>query len=310
MKAQILDIDVAWNYPNNQNNQATSDFHAYPKLTLDECKRLPVPDLLDPSGVAFMWYTGPMATDCGELVRAWGWEVINWFGFVWVKLNPTGTIETNGRTITVQNGFYGYGAGGYTITNVEAVAICRPKRRAAPVERVDATQHQLVFSPVGRASRKPSEVMRRIERIYDMPGRRIVGVELFATELNPGWISLGNQINGQDIRDTLPALIAAPSVSYEDAMTYSGDSLQAAIWKCRVVDEPKIKRSHGFCDTYLHHTHDDRYVLGYGLADQIAPDGWVYNRWTDALSAFNTWNPRIGEPSGWNERYVPDADQI
>lgn len=219
MRAKILYLDPPWSYPNNQNDQRTGDFHKYPKLTLDELKRLPVSDLLDPSGLLFSWYTGPIADSCGELMRAWKMEVINWFCFVWVKLNRNtqAHVDRINNVWTFDGGFFGYGAGGYTVTNVEAVLVARPKKSRPPVERVDAKQRQLIFAPVGNRSRKPEEVRRRIEKMYGMQERKITGVELFATRRSPGWISLGNEIDGCDIRDSLPRLLELHAAPYEAA---------------------------------------------------------------------------------------------
>lgn len=50
-----------------------------------------------------------------------------------------------------------------------------------------------------RHSQKPDEIRNRIvELCGDMPR-----IELFAREKSEGWVSVGNEIDGQDIRDVL-----------------------------------------------------------------------------------------------------------
>lgn len=47
-------------------------------------------------------------------------------------------------------------------------------------------------------SRKPEDVQDRIEQLFDGPY-----VELFARRQRSGWLCLGNEIDGLDIRDSL-----------------------------------------------------------------------------------------------------------
>jgi N6-adenosine-specific RNA methylase IME4 len=61
------------------------------------------------------------------------------------------------------------------------------KRQAMDVE-------QAVFAPVREHSRKPDEVIERIERLVgDVPR-----IELFAREQRPGWTAWGNEITKFD----------------------------------------------------------------------------------------------------------------
>jgi hypothetical protein len=55
------------------------------------------------------------------------------------------------------------------------------------------------MAPVACHSEKPAEISRRIEELYG-PVRR---VELFARTAVPGWVCLGNEVGGRDIRDAL-----------------------------------------------------------------------------------------------------------
>ena len=57
-------------------------------------------------------------------------------------------------------------------------------------------------TPVERHSKKPDEVRRRIELLMgDVPR-----AELFAREAHPGWVCVGNEIDGMDIRDAIEQL--------------------------------------------------------------------------------------------------------
>jgi N6-adenosine-specific RNA methylase IME4 len=57
----------------------------------------------------------------------------------------------------------------------------------------------LVVAPVGAHSAKPPEVRDRLVALLgDVPR-----VELFAREAAPGWVAIGNGIDGRDIRQSI-----------------------------------------------------------------------------------------------------------
>lgn len=66
-------------------------------------------------------------------------------------------------------------------------------------KRINNSVPNLVIYPRGRHSRKPDEIHYRIEKLMgDLPR-----VELFARRSQPGWVTIGNEIDGQDISDGL-----------------------------------------------------------------------------------------------------------
>jgi N6-adenosine-specific RNA methylase IME4 len=72
-------------------------------------------------------------------------------------------------------------------------------------KRLSAAVNQIIEAPRGRHSAKPPETRDRIVQLCgDVPR-----VELFARETCPGWVSLGYDIDGQDLRQSIPALIAS-----------------------------------------------------------------------------------------------------
>ena len=66
-------------------------------------------------------------------------------------------------------------------------------------KRVSASVHQVVMSHIEKHSRKPDEVRNRIVTLCGDKPR----IELFAREVSPGWVCLGNEIDGMDIRDAI-----------------------------------------------------------------------------------------------------------
>lgn len=156
----------------------------------------------------FLWVCQPLLIETLAMAKAWGFTYKT-KAFSWVKLVPE-----RGLTAHV-------GMGYWTRANTEDVLLFtrgRPERRSRRV-------YQLIFSllrrpyevpaimaPVGRHSEKPAEIFTRIEALVGGPY-----LELFAREQQPGWTCLGNEIDGQDIRDALRALAAAPETAKEAA---------------------------------------------------------------------------------------------
>lgn len=65
--------------------------------------------------------------------------------------------------------------------------------------RKSRSVHQVCDARIMRHSQKPDEIRNRIvELCGDIPR-----IELFAREKSEGWVSVGNEIDGQDIRDVL-----------------------------------------------------------------------------------------------------------
>ena len=69
-------------------------------------------------------------------------------------------------------------------------------------KRVSKAVHCIVDTPVEEHSRKPNIVRKKIvELAGDLPR-----AELFARQEYPGWVCVGNEIDGMDIRDSLQML--------------------------------------------------------------------------------------------------------
>lgn len=61
-------------------------------------------------------------------------------------------------------------------------------------------------TPIEKHSKKPDIVRDRIVQLMgDVPR-----IELFAREKYPGWICIGNEIDGMDIRESLQKIISMP----------------------------------------------------------------------------------------------------
>lgn len=76
--------------------------------------------------------------------------------------------------------------------------ICLLATRGKP-KKISSKVSQLIVSPVERHSKKPDEVRHRIEQLMGEVPR----VELFARQKYDGWMCLGDEIDGLDIREAI-----------------------------------------------------------------------------------------------------------
>ncbi|MPN22670.1 hypothetical protein SDC9_170053 [bioreactor metagenome] len=106
-------------------------------------------------------------------------------GFCWVKRNK-------------KSPSWFWGLGFWTRANPE---ICIIATKGNP-KRLSKSVHSIVDTPIEEHSKKPDIVRERIvELCGDLPR-----VELFARQVYEGWVCLGNEIDGLDIRESMKRL--------------------------------------------------------------------------------------------------------
>jgi len=217
----ILYADPPWEYDNPQNFDSARGGTPYPQLSVrDLCSLRPQLDRVIAKDCSLLlWATLPKLPEAMQVMAAWGFK-FTCVPFVWVKLNPTGElwkpdtkmnvsravavpVESFAGTLGIKDiilkGGVRSGQGYWTNGNVELVLLGkrgRPKRYAKDVK-------QVVFAPVTEHSAKPEEVRTRINQAFgDIPG-----LELFARPPKVrGWLKLGFEMDGLDIREALKNL--------------------------------------------------------------------------------------------------------
>ena len=169
----------------------------YARMTDANIAALPVADLLHPDGAfIFLWVTSPKLYRNGnsktvlrpdEVASAWA---ARWCGraFEWIKLNKS-AFDDKAKLHTIDDiidgGLFHVGMGYTTRKNAEDVLLFK----TGSPERLAKDVRELVIAPIREHSRKPDEVVKRIERFC--PGPR---VELFAREARDGWDTWGDQV--------------------------------------------------------------------------------------------------------------------
>lgn len=181
MKYQIILADPPWNF-NFQKRAGLSDeakAALYPTMKSQDIINLPVANIADDNCILFLWIMNselPLALEC---IKNWSFEYKS-VAFTWVK--------------TRKNAYH-FGGGNWTRSNPELCLLATKGK----IKRKSASVRNLIVSPLREHSRKPDCVRDMIvELVGDLPR-----VELFARQTAPGWHSVGNDINGRDIREEL-----------------------------------------------------------------------------------------------------------
>lgn len=178
---QAIVCDPPWHYATRSpKGDGRSARKHYGTMSLDELKQLPVSQWAAPNCVLFMWACDPLLPQALELIDAWGFS-FSTVGFYWVKENKKSP------------GLF-TGLGYWTRACPEQCLLAtrgRPKRKAKDVRRV-------IMSPRREHSRKPDEVIERIERLVDGPY-----LEMFARQTRPGWDAFGNETDKYDMENAL-----------------------------------------------------------------------------------------------------------
>jgi len=173
-KFDLLYPDPPWNWKSRSaKGEGRSAKNHYSVMSLDDIKRLPIPDLANKDSVLCCWVIDPMLPDALDLIKYWGFKFAT-VGFYWVKTN----IKSPG---------YFRGLGYYTRANPEQMWIAR---RGKGLKVKDHGVDRLLIAPRGRHSQKPIEAYNRLERLFGEVSR----VELFARNFRDGWDSWGNEI--------------------------------------------------------------------------------------------------------------------
>ncbi|KAI0068981.1 MT-A70-domain-containing protein [Artomyces pyxidatus] len=186
----------------------------YGTMTDDEMRAMPIPMLQD-EGLLFLWVTGRAMEVGRECLRVWGYTRVD--EVIWVKTNQLQRVIRTGRTGHWLNHTKEHMLVGVK-THVDADGNLK-----FPAWANRGLDTDVIVSEVRETSRKPDEAYGLIERMC--PGGR--KIEIFGRRHNtrPGWLTLGNQLGGDQIyEEDLAARIKAryPERAISSVATSSG----------------------------------------------------------------------------------------
>ncbi|KAM4709391.1 N(6)-adenosine-methyltransferase catalytic subunit METTL3 [Discoglossus pictus] len=168
----------------------------YGTLTDDEMRKLQIPVLQD-DGFLFLWVTGRAMELGRECLKLWGYERVD--EIIWVKTNQLQRIIRTGRT-------------GHWLNHGKEHCLVGVKGNPQGFNR--GLDCDVIVAEVRSTSHKPDEIYGMIERLS--PGTR--KIELFGRPHNvqPNWITLGNQLDGIHLLD--PDVVARFKQQYPDGV--------------------------------------------------------------------------------------------
>jgi len=189
MKHQIILADCPWPYASRAHHSKTrfgGGVHGqYQVMSIKDLARLPIWDVAAKDALLFLWVTGPHLANAFTLISAWDFSFVT-NAFTWMKQNKSG------------KGLF-FGVGAYSKSNAEFCLLAKRGKTLLPATN---SVSSAVLSPVEAHSKKPSQVAERIEKMYP----NLSKLELFARQQRDGWLCLGNEITGNDIRVDLDLL--------------------------------------------------------------------------------------------------------
>lgn len=183
-KYSIIYADPPWSYDDKALNRGGAERH-YSTMGIEDICALPVKDIAADDCILFMWGAWPKLYESAKVIEAWGFE-FKTVAFVWVKTNKRENVnQTSFLPADSFDSFWGMGS--WTRANTEFCLLAtkgKPKRESAGV-------HQLIYAPIDKHSKKPSETRERITALVGELPR----VELFARNSAPGWDLWGNEVD-------------------------------------------------------------------------------------------------------------------
>ena len=187
-KFQIIYLDPPWSYKDKALAGNRGAECKYPVMSLEEIKKLPIQQIADENCALFIWITMPLLYQVFDVISAYGFKYKT-CAFNWIKRNK-------------KSNTYFWGMGNYSRGNGE---LCLLATKGNP-KRISASVHSIIDTPIEGHSKKPDIVRDKIVELFgDIPR-----IELFARNMNKydnGWVNVGNDIDGTDIRDSLQQII-------------------------------------------------------------------------------------------------------
>jgi len=154
-------------------------------MSIKDIYNLPINTITQEDSVLFLWVNDSHLKEGIKLCEKWGFK-FKVIAFVWEKLTKNGKLCAN--------------VGAWTMKNTE---ICLLATKGAMYKYKNKHNiFQLVKAERTEHSKKPNQVRQNIELLFGNLPR----IELFARQKTKGWTSIGYDIDGRDIKESLELL--------------------------------------------------------------------------------------------------------
>lgn len=201
-------IDPPWSFQDKATRNAPerSGDNGYHTLSIEEIAELPVPDLLAPEAIVFLWVPDTHIFEAKWLLDWWGLSFKHFA--VWVKepveddldalaerwatdpVPPDAmTCATELRHVLDTATEPQMGMGNYMRRSHELAMLTTTIPFHARTQIADRSIRSVVYGKRGRHSQKPETLQDAAERIIEGPY-----LELFARRRRPGWACWGDEL--------------------------------------------------------------------------------------------------------------------
>lgn len=169
----VIIADPSWNIHMSLNYSSMKD---------DDLASLRM-DLLQTEGLFLLWVTGRTLEMGKESLARWGYSLVN--QLTWIKTSQLVRTISTGRT-------------GHWLNHSKEHLLVGSK--GDPKWLNKAVDPQVLVSSTRETSRKPDELYGMVDRLV---GPHVRKLEMFGRQHNtrPGWVTIGNQLNGTHLVD-------------------------------------------------------------------------------------------------------------
>lgn len=194
MRFDVIVADPPWAFSDKLQMGVTarSADDNYSTLTLNDIAALPVNDIAEPTGCMLaLWTPSCMLIDGLMVMQRWGFEFKG--TYVWTKMRRDMLAPAIGM--------------GHLFRQSHEIAIIGVIGK--PLRTIQDHGQRSACLAVNRGhSIKPEALQDSLDLMWPQP--TALKLELFARRQRPGWTCLGDELDGQDIRVSLPHLATLP----------------------------------------------------------------------------------------------------
>ena len=183
MTYDVILADPPWFYTKSHTPWGNAD-KFYITMSDEDIFSLPIHDMLASPGVVFLWATGPKLHTAIHAIERWG-LFYRGVAFVWIKTTQAGVpIRAQGVQPSIIKPL------------TEFVLAASTQEFGRPLPLASEAVIQTIFAPRREHSRKPDEVVQRIDEMYP----KFRKLEMFArSQPRTGWDLHGDEI-GKEFR--------------------------------------------------------------------------------------------------------------
>lgn len=215
MRYRTIVSDPPWSFDDElkkmKDGTARSAASQYNTLPTSVIEKLPVNKLVEPDGsLLALWVPSVLLEDGLRVMRAWGFDFKQ--TWIWVKCKKVEPMSKKMKKLLEEIERTGdfdlllaFGMG-RLFRQTHEIALIGTTSTKIYQHLMDNSQRSVIIDANEGHSKKPEGLQDSLEAMFPEGNR----LEMFARRVRLSWECVGNEINGEDIRDSLDRLIVPP----------------------------------------------------------------------------------------------------